>query len=254
MKSKIIQIIPVLLALVIIGFAHFSQWCAGTTHSCHWPVIDQMIPYITYPLYFFALYSLPITIVLVCIRRDLFNSWFKFSLLALPLSILYIANTDVTSGGAYFVLFPFYRDDAARLAAEVFTAVSLALIIFKTVLPKIRESYRKKYGPEEAETEIKDFIILLASSVGLISLISLIASVSIFLDMSPTNRFLATISFWTFVLSTPYVLFHVLRSLYVKIKTHTPLRRRIKTSAQLLALSAGILAGIYIYIIKYHHF
>ena len=137
MKTKITQFIPALVVLLAIGFGDFSQWCTGAGQICFRTVLDRIIPEITYPLYFFTLYSLPLAIILTLIPRHLFNSWLKLALWAIPLSFIFIAMTPVNSN-AYMDFFPFYRDDAARLAAEAFSVVSLIFIIWKTyVSPRV---------------------------------------------------------------------------------------------------------------------
>lgn len=129
--TKIIQSIPALLALIGTASAHISYWCIYSNGACYTTWVNHIYESFTHPLYFFTLYSLPLTILLVFIRRDVFNSWLKLALWAVPLSVIFIANTDVNSGGAYFVLYSFYRDDAARFTAIVFSVVSLALISWK---------------------------------------------------------------------------------------------------------------------------
>lgn len=93
---------------------------------------DDSIKSLGLPLFFFALYFLPLAIVLAFVPRNIFNSWLKLALWAIPLSIIFIAVTPVNSN-AFMDFFPFYRDDAARLAAEVFTAISLVLIIWRAL-------------------------------------------------------------------------------------------------------------------------
>lgn len=140
MKTKITQFIPVLLALLVIGFSYFSQWCTSTGQICFRTVLDRMIPEITYPLYFFAFFLLPIAIILVFIPRTIFNSWLKFAVWAIPLAIIFIALTPVSFTGLGLDFFPFYRDDAARLAGQVFSAISLILIIWKFIRSKFVSS------------------------------------------------------------------------------------------------------------------
>lgn len=81
----------------------------------------------TKPLYNLALFLLPISFVLIFIPRNIFNSWLKFAAWAIPLAIIFIAMTPVVDNS----LLPFSRDDAARLAGGVFSALSLLLIIWK---------------------------------------------------------------------------------------------------------------------------
>lgn len=130
MKNKITQFIPAILALTVVSFSYFSQWCTSVGQVCYRTVLDQMIPEITYPLYFFAIFFLPIALILAFVPRSIFISWLKFAVWAIPLLILYIMMTPVNSN-AFMNLYPFYRDDAARLAGEVFAGISLILIAYK---------------------------------------------------------------------------------------------------------------------------
>lgn len=137
MKTKITQSIPILFVFVAIGFRYFSQKCILMSSSCYGTWVHHIYNYTTNPLYFFTLYSLPLAIILILIPRHLFNSWLKLALWAIPLSFIFIAMTPVNSN-AYMDFFPFYRDDAARLAAEAFSVVSLIFIIWKTyVSPRV---------------------------------------------------------------------------------------------------------------------
>ena len=88
---------------------------------------------VTKPLYFFALYSIPLVIILTFIPRHIFNSWLKLAVWALPLVFIFIATTPVSWTGIGMNFFPFYRDDAARLAGQVFVVVSLILIGWKYI-------------------------------------------------------------------------------------------------------------------------
>jgi hypothetical protein len=89
-----------------------------------------MYDYITSPLYFFSLYLLPIALVLIFVSRATFNSCLKLAVWMIPLAMIYIFTTPVSFSG-WVDFFPFYRDDAARLAGQVFSVVSLILIIWK---------------------------------------------------------------------------------------------------------------------------
>lgn len=130
MKTKITQLIPVTLALLAIGFRYSSNWCIDVLYTCYGTWVHWISLSITKPLYFFALYSLPVAIILAFVSREIFKSWLKFAAWALPLVVIYIWTTPVSST-AWMDLFPFYRDDAARLAGQVFLAISLALIVWK---------------------------------------------------------------------------------------------------------------------------
>ncbi len=130
MKTKITQFIPIILALLAIGFRYFTTWCVFTTRACYGTIISNIALTVTNPLYSFSIFFLLVAIILVFVQRSIFNSWLKFAVWAIPLAIIFIAMTPVNSN-AFMDFFPFYRDDAARLAGELFFGVSLILIIWK---------------------------------------------------------------------------------------------------------------------------
>ena len=120
-----------MFALVAFGFKYFSLWCIDSISFCYGSLIHQSYQYFTSPLYSYSLFILPIAVILVFVPRQVFNSWLKLAVWALPLSVIYIAMTPVNSTGLGMDFFPFYRDDAARLAGGVFAIVSLILIAWK---------------------------------------------------------------------------------------------------------------------------
>lgn len=126
MKTKLIQVVPASLALLAIGFGEFSRWCSADGYICDQTTLDQMIPYMTYPLYFFALYALPIAIILIFVSRAIFNSWLKLAAWMLPLAFIFVATQPVVAS-----FLSTDRDDAARLAAIIFTILSLTFIVWK---------------------------------------------------------------------------------------------------------------------------
>jgi len=126
MKTKIIQFVPILFALAVVGFRYFSLWCIFTTHICYGTTISHISLSITKPFYLFSLTFLPIAIVLVFVSRQIFNSWLKLAVWVIPLLFVFIATQPVVSS-----FLSTNRDDAARLAGQVFTVFSLVLIIYK---------------------------------------------------------------------------------------------------------------------------
>ncbi|MFZ2500539.1 MAG: hypothetical protein WAW90_00955 [Minisyncoccia bacterium] len=133
MKTKITQSIPALLTLLVVGFSQFSLWCSDLGNLCYRTWIDSIFLDVINPLYFFSLYFLPIAIILIFVPRHVFNSWLKLAVWALPLAFIFIATTDVSWSGIGINFFPFYRDDAARLSAEIFTSLSILLVVWKLI-------------------------------------------------------------------------------------------------------------------------
>ncbi len=131
MKKRIVQWTPTALVLFIIGFRYFSQWCLLTIPTCHKTWIHGLYFTIINPTFSFAIFFVPIAIILIFVSRQIFNSWLKLTAWMLPLLIIYIAMTPVSWTGIGLNLFPFYRDDAAHGAGALFAAVSLLFIIWK---------------------------------------------------------------------------------------------------------------------------
>jgi len=135
MKTKIVQFIPAILALLAIGFRYFSTWCIFTTGACYGTIVSHIALTVTNPLYSFSIFFLLIAIILAFVPREIFNSWLKFALWAIPLAIIFIALTPVNSN-AFMDFFPFYRDDAARLAGQLFAGASFILIIWESLVAR----------------------------------------------------------------------------------------------------------------------
>ena len=127
MKNKIIQFIPVILALLAIGFRYFSQWCIDSISLCYGTWIHWIALPIIKPLYFFSLYFIPIAIILAFVPRNIFNSWLKLAIWTIPLAIIFITLNPAVDNS----LLPFSRSDAARLAGGLFAIISLLLIVWK---------------------------------------------------------------------------------------------------------------------------
>jgi len=132
MKTKIVQFIPVILALVAFGFSYFSFWCTGVDNLCYRTWMDSIFIEAINPLYFFSFFFLPIAIVLAFVPRSMFNSWLKLAAWAIPLLVLFIATQPVYPGSPFST----DRDDAAWLAGGVFAGVSLILIIWKYIITR----------------------------------------------------------------------------------------------------------------------
>lgn len=116
-----------------------------------------MISPITYPLYFFALYSLPLAVVLIFVSRRAFGSWLKFAAWALPLLAILVATQPVVAS-----FLSTNRDDAARLAAQIFSITSLGVIVFSALFSRLK-------GGESARA-VSEWKALAAASVGFLSI------------------------------------------------------------------------------------
>lgn len=176
MKTKIIQFVPAILALSVIGFSNFSQWCTSEGHVCFRTVLDRMIPEVTYPLYFFSLFSLSIFLVVAFVPRSIFNSWRKFAVWALPLVFMFIATTPVNFTGIGMDFFPFYRDDAARLLGSIFAVASLTVLAFSAV----RSHFYGGRDEGDMKRETVELEVLFIAGIGLVS-----SSIAVWFSSAP---------------------------------------------------------------------
>lgn len=131
MKKRIIQFIPLTLALLAVAFGYFSQWCIAPDRFCYGTPLEANFLSIISPLYVFALFSLPICILVGFVSRSVFNSWLKLLAPMLLVAFLYVVSTPTNWTGIGLDMFPFFRDDAARVSSEALTLISISLIIWK---------------------------------------------------------------------------------------------------------------------------
>lgn len=140
MKKRNIQFVPILIALVGVASAPVSYWCTYSNGMCYGTWVSHVYQYFTNPLYNFSLYFSPIALILIFVPRHIFVSWLKFALWALPLSFIFIVTTPVNWTGIGLDLFPFYRDDAARLAGQAFAVMSALLVVWKYIVARRTKS------------------------------------------------------------------------------------------------------------------
>ncbi len=142
MKKRIVQLIPTIIVLLGIGFRYFSIHCIDNVPSCYSSWINGWYAYFTGPLYIFCLYALPLTIVLIFISPKVFKSWLKLAAWMLPLAFIFVATQPVSWSGMSLNFFFISRDDMGRYTAEIFTVVSLILIIWKYVAARRKSSVK----------------------------------------------------------------------------------------------------------------
>ncbi|MCX6786235.1 MAG: hypothetical protein NTU85_00170 [Candidatus Kaiserbacteria bacterium] len=139
MKNKIKSIVVILIAVMagyLISHPIVFHICANTyKFNDYTGCLDSSIKSIGFPLLIFSLWVLLATFVAIFFSEKIFRSWLKFVAWAIPLAIIFIAITPVSST-AVMDFFPFYRDDAARLAGEVFSVISLIIIIWKWIVSR----------------------------------------------------------------------------------------------------------------------
>lgn len=137
MKAKIISVLVALTALAagyIIGHPLTFGLCSTTYQTATYiGCLDSSIKSIGFPLMIFMLWIFPNVIIAVLFSDRIFRLWSRISQWFIPVLLIYIFTTPVNFTGIGLDLFPFYRDDAARLAGEVFTGVSLILLLWKYI-------------------------------------------------------------------------------------------------------------------------
>ncbi len=232
MKNKIIQTVPSILAIAGIVSVYISNWCIDDLRTCYGTYVHQIALTFTKPLYFFSLYTLPLAIVLIFVSRRVFNSWLKLAWWAIPLAVLHITQTDVSSVG---FMFSYVRDDAARFTASFLTVASLVYI-------GIQAYCLRRYTGDQVESSARELRAFVASSVGLFGPLLLYIIVSALGTRSPW--FLFDI-FFGFLFVNFYALPLVLYISYLKWRSHIPFGRRMKLSAIFVSISTVAIAILY---------
>ena len=143
MNTKIIQFIPALLALLFVGFRYFSQWCISSGNFCYRTVIDQTFLYTINPVYFYAVPLLLVAIILAFVPRTIFNSWLRLAAWFVPLSLIIIFITPVTSN-SWMPIFFVSREEISLYLGIAFSAVSIILVIYKYLSLRRRFLLRKR--------------------------------------------------------------------------------------------------------------
>lgn len=123
MKFRVKQTIP-LLFFPPIALAWFYL-----ADAFFWDVTFSILQ----PLYIYSIVTLPLAAILIFVKKKVFNSWFKFALWWIPLSVFVIAMMPVTSG-SWFPLYSIVREDAAWFMGVLFSAVSISRIFSQTFI------------------------------------------------------------------------------------------------------------------------
>ena len=136
------QFIPALLALLFVGFRYISLWCVYSASVCYGGVIHQMFPYIITPLYLFSSAFLLVAIILAFVPRTIFNSWLRLAAWFVPLSLIIIFITPVTSN-SWMPIFFVSREEISLYLGIAFSAVSIILVIYKYLSLRRRFLYER---------------------------------------------------------------------------------------------------------------
>lgn len=92
---------------------------------------DDSIEVVGIPLFIFALFTLPVTFILILFPKA-FGPWLKFAIGWILFSALVIAITPATSN-SWMPLYSFVKEDVAWFMGGVFAVISLGIIVWKTL-------------------------------------------------------------------------------------------------------------------------
>lgn len=134
------RFLPIVLIAVSILFGYFGMLC-GVNPECGLAnFLNDYSFTILKPLWVFSLFSIPAVLLLPIVKKRVFDTWLRFTLVWIILSFMVIGST-ATSTNAWFSIVDFVREDAARIMGILFSALSLTLIAWQTYMSKkIREA------------------------------------------------------------------------------------------------------------------
>lgn len=144
MKQKFIQTIPLILCFSGIGIWYFGFQCVLVkcfVSSIVWAHSLTLIK----PIGLFSLAALPPTLILPFLKKELFQSWTRFALVWIIFSLIWVFVTPVTwedlggDWGIQFIPSP-VRSDVADFTGLAFTAISLVIIVWKTIALRVQKS------------------------------------------------------------------------------------------------------------------
>jgi hypothetical protein len=122
--------LPFVLASLFIALDLLAVPCI-TANSCFlanyiWPVFYNLIR----PLYIFSEVFVLVALILIFVRNTAFNSWLRFAIWFIPLSIIVIGTTP-TSSNSWMPLYFIGKDTVTLVMAGLFTVISLVVIVWK---------------------------------------------------------------------------------------------------------------------------
>lgn len=127
---KIVQFVPVTLSIVLIAFSYFGYACAESKQCFAAPFFWDATFSFLEPLQIYMQIILIPAITIIFIREEIFQSWLRLAAWFIPISLLIIFVTPVTSN-SWMPLFFVSREEMAFATGILFTAVSLILIAWK---------------------------------------------------------------------------------------------------------------------------
>lgn len=132
--------LPIVLIVACYLFGYFAMLC-GVNAQCELANLLNDYSFTVFkPLWVFSLFSIPAVLLLPIVKERVFKTWLRFAAVWIILSVIVIADTPI-SINAWWSMFDFVREDAAKLMGILFSALSLFLLAWQTYMPKkIREA------------------------------------------------------------------------------------------------------------------
>jgi hypothetical protein len=101
--------------------------------------LDKTIATIGTPLFTYALVTIPASLALIFVKKDVFNAWLRFAAWWLPLSVVLIATTSENSN-SWMPIYFISKDLVTQVMASLFTIISLILIAWKTFATRSKKT------------------------------------------------------------------------------------------------------------------
>ncbi len=224
MKTKVVQLIPAVLALATIGFRYFGLWCTNVGNPCYRGWLDQSFLGLVNPLDSFGRYFFLLTLILIFVSWPVFKSWLKFAAWVLPFVFLDIVSTPVWPRAQGLLgMFPGGpgRTEIAATDGKFFLASSLLVIVFSFIRECLTAAGKR--SRKEIEDIVKELWALAGAIAGFIFAV-LFFQVS-FIPLTTIDAILLY-SFGALVLGIP-ALGYASFLAYRKMRSHARLEWRL---------------------------
>ena len=120
--------------LIVIGFILAISLGFVSENMCGSYQCEDILDSIAVPLGFFTIAIFPIAIILLFRPKPIFNSWWRFAKIYLPIALTLILIMGFSSDdGSWGVGADFDAEITIWLTASLFLIISLILIIYKSI-------------------------------------------------------------------------------------------------------------------------
>lgn len=126
------QFIPLLVVIAGLALGYLGTFCSFDRSCSFYSLTNEFIFTVIKPVRIYSLYAVIPTLAVLFISPRVFNTWFKFALGWLALSVVFITFTPTWSN-TWMPLYSFVKEDTAKVMAVLFTLISLVLITVKSL-------------------------------------------------------------------------------------------------------------------------